>query len=54
MRVFRLVFLVLVMLGAFSIGITLRLVSGLLSLVMGLSIASDMATYRHNRRAAQR
>ena len=54
MRVLKLVFMILVMLGAFSIGITLRLISGLLSLATGLSIASDVATYRHNRRAAQR
>ncbi len=54
MRVFKLVFLLLVMLGAFSIGITLRLISGLLSLVTGLSIASEIDTYRHNRPAAQR
>ena len=54
MRVLKLIFLVLVMLSAFSIGITLRLISGLLGLVTGLSIASDVATYRHNRRAAQR
>jgi hypothetical protein len=54
MRVLKSVFMLLLMLGAFSIGITLRLVSGLLSLVTGLSIASDAATHRGNRRAAQR